>query len=65
VSLKKSHYKGRSRDSFKVEGRHSNKSDETSENGSRMSLKKSSYKEQNREASKAKGDCSSKSVETS
>jgi hypothetical protein len=39
VSLKKSHYKGRSRDSFKLEGRHSNKSDETSENGSRMSLK--------------------------
>jgi hypothetical protein len=57
--------KGQSCDSFKVEGRHSNKSDETSENGSCMSLKKSSYKEQNHEASKAKGDCSSKSDETS
>jgi hypothetical protein len=64
VSLKKSHYKGRSRDSFKVEVRHSNKSDETSENGSCMPLKKSSYKEQNHEASKAKGDCFSKSDKT-
>ncbi len=65
VSLKKSHYKGQSHDSFKREGRHSNKSDETSENGGHMSLKKSSYKEQNRAASKEKGDCSSKSDETS
>jgi hypothetical protein len=65
ASLKESHYKGQSHDSFKVEGRHSNKSDETSENGSRMSQKKSSYKEQNREASKAKGDCSSRSDEIS
>jgi hypothetical protein len=43
VSLKKSHHKGQSHDSFKVDRRHSNKSYETSENGGRMSLKKSSY----------------------
>jgi hypothetical protein len=65
VLLKKSHSKGQSHDSFKVEGRHSNKSDETGENGGPMSLKKPSYKEQNHEASKAKGDCFSKSDETS
>jgi hypothetical protein len=65
VSLKESHYKGQNHDSFKVQGGHSNKSDESSENGSHVSVNKSSYKEQNGESSKAKGDCSSKSDETS
>jgi hypothetical protein len=65
VSLKESHYKGQNCDSFKVQGGHSNNSDESSENCGHVSLNKSSYKEQNRESSKAKVDCSSKSDETS